>query len=104
MTGEEFAYMGSFIFQSLIGIGILVVLFTVFEVRKSVKYRKFLADMYVAAKIRFLAKEDKLDLVAESEDYKTWCKKERLAYRDYDLDNTIEEELKEKVSTPKLKE
>ncbi len=75
------------------------------NMRKSKKYRKFLADMYIAAKIKVLAKNDDLDIEEENESYKAWCKKEKLSNRDYDLDNTIEEELIEKVSAeiPKKK-
>jgi hypothetical protein len=62
---------------------------------KSKKYRKMLTDLYVAAKIKFLAKEDNLDLVEEYESFKKWLKKERIENKD--LDQTIEEELKERV-------
>ncbi len=84
-----------------VGVGILILLVTVastMQMRKSKKYRKFLTDMYVAAKIRFLAKADDLDIELENDNYKAWCKKEKLSNRDYDLDNTVEEELIEKIS------
>ena len=89
-------YAGMFI-----GIAFMVLVVGVvtgMQMRKSKKYRKFLTDMYVAAKIRFLAKEDSLDIELENDNYKAWCKKEKLSNRDYDLDNTVEEELIEKIS------
>jgi len=102
MAGEELVLtdLGNFILMIVMSICFLTILGFVFSVRKSKQYRKYLADMYVAAKIRFLAKKDDLDIVSESEDFKLWSKKQRLENRDYDLDNTIEEELKESISTP----
>ena len=73
------------------------------QYRKSQKYRKEITDMYVAAKTRELAKDDKLDLEKEAETFKAWAKKKRLREREYDLDNTIEEELKEKIEEKKAK-
>ena len=65
-------------------------------------YRKILADLFVAAKIRFYAKEEGLDLDDENELFKKWEKKDRKNRNAHmrDLDNTIEEELKEKISEP----
>jgi len=94
------------VFQNLLSFGIfliiVLVLSSIIMSSKSRKYRKFLADMFVAAKIRKLAKTEELDLVSEADSFKLWSKKERLEYTD--LDNSIEDELKEKIaetSSPK---
>ena len=62
-------------------------------------YRKTLTDLYVAAKIRQLSKEDGLDLVEEYEAFKAWTKKQRIESQS--LDNTIEEELQGKINKKK---
>jgi len=74
----------------LIGVAIL------FTPSKSKRYRKVLADLYVAAKIRDLANEDGFDLALENECLKKWSKKERINY--VDLDESIEEDLQERVA------
>lgn len=65
-------------------------------------YRKTLTDLYVAAKIRKLSKEDGLDLVEEYEAFKAWIKKERI--ETHSLDETIEEDLQNKVNKTKKTE
>ena len=69
--------------------------------RRSESYRKQLMDMYVAAKIKFLAKSDNLDIVEEFESFKKWCKKQNLD--DKDLDQVIERDLKERVAEQESK-
>jgi len=64
-------------------------------------YRKTLTDLYVAAKIRQLSEEDGLDLVGEYESFKAWTKKQRIESQS--LDNTIEEELQERINKKKAK-
>ena len=71
--------------------------------RKSQSYRKEITDLYVAAKTRTIAKADSLDLEKEAETFKAWAKKARSREREYDLDNTIEEELKERIEEKKSK-
>jgi len=63
--------------------------------RRSQHYRKLLADMYVAGKIKILAKKENINLAEEEKNYNLWCKKKRLEYKD--LDNAIEEDMKEKI-------
>ena len=64
--------------------------------RKSQDYRKLLTDMYVAGKIKKLAKKEDINLAEEEKNFNLWCKKKRLNY--LDLDRTIEEEMKEKIT------
>ena len=72
----------------------------IFGSRKTQDYRKSLSDLYVAAKIRFLAKQDNLSIEDEYKNYKKWTKKKKLEENNYDLDDTIEEGLKEKLNQP----
>lgn len=92
------AEIGVLIFSILVGLIIFMVGFELFIPRKSQEYRKTLMDMYVAAKIKVLAKEDGLDIAEEFESFKKWKKKQNLG--DKDLDNVIEGELKERVAEP----
>lgn len=72
------------------------------ELTKSQKYRKFLADMYVAGKIRQYATKDNLDLATEFESFKNWRKKGRIMYES--LDNTVEIELQERIASDTIGE
>jgi len=100
MTGEE-------TIVSVIGILtlalVIMLVYSIVSMRKSKQYRKQVMDFYVAAKTRVLAKEDGLDLAAEEITFKSWAKKERSREREHDLDDTIEEELKERVSESVVK-
>ena len=96
------------ILEVLIGVGMMIllivfsgILLSLSEQRKSKKYRKTIMDMYVSAKLKFLANEDGLDLTEEFESFKKWAKKERLNSGDGELDTVVEEELMERVSEPK---
>ena len=80
-----------------------MVVATVLTMRKSKQYRKEIMDMYVAAKTKSIAKGEGLDLAEEYESFKKWLKKQRINCN-YDLDDTIEAELKERVSETKPKE
>jgi len=93
-------YFGGNLLAIVIGLVLLILAFWLVESGKSQKYRKYVTDLYVAAKTRFFAKEDGLDLVAEEQIYKDWVKRDRASERNHDLDQTIEEELKERVSQP----
>lgn len=100
MAGEEALI-------SVLGILTLILLivlaYSIVSMRKSKQYRKQVMDFYVAAKTRVLAKADGLDLTAEEITFKSWAKKERSREREHDLDDTIEEELKERVSESVVK-
>lgn len=69
---------------------------------KSKGYRKTLTDLYVAAKIRKLSKEDGLDIVEEYESFKSWVKKKSIETQS--LDDTIEEDLQGRINEKKSKE
>jgi len=82
---------------------IAIVLMALFTGRKSRQYRKEVMDLYVTAKIKSLAVGDSLDLVVEYESFKKWCKKKKLEYSNFELDDVIEEEIKERISEPVTK-
>ena len=99
--------LGEFILCIFIGLAFLILVVALVDFctrrRKSQDYRKYVMDMYVAAKTRFFAKEDTLDLEAEVLSFKSWLKKNKYKNEPYDLDNAVEDELKERIeeSTPK---
>lgn len=95
-----------------IGMGILFITLSVLIVavvlvsltpRKSKEYRMFLTDMYVSAKIRLLADKDGLKIPEEEEKYKAWYKKNKYRSTDYNLDDAVENELKERVENESVK-
>lgn len=96
--GSLFVGLGFLILVSTISLGIA----TLFDKRKTKKYREELTDLYVAAKTRFYANEDKLDLATEYENFKLWSKKKKQENPEYALDNAIEDELMDKVGANKL--
>ena len=104
---SELASLGNFIFNVFVGLAVFVMIMVLLEVatrrRKSQDYRKYVMDMYVASKTRFFAKEDNLDLSKEVESFKSWLKKNKYKNESYDLDNAVEDELKDRIdeSTPK---
>lgn len=65
---------------------------------RSKKYRQYIANMYVAGRIRQLAERDKIDLLAEEKkflEYESLSAKRRMS----NLDNAIEEELMSRIET-----
>jgi len=87
-----------------IGVAVFIMILSVFfyetlSLRKSTIYRKNLADLYVAAKIRQIADKDNVDLNEENENFKKWSKKQRMS--GVELDTSVEMELQEKVTEPK---
>lgn len=104
MIGEELIFQGLALQSFFTFLTVLIIIVAISgavssanKKRKSQDYRKLVVDMYVAAKTRALAEEDNLDLELEEKAFNVWRKKQRIRNSDYDLDNTIEEELKEKV-------
>ena len=95
MAGEEGLFTGVF-FTGMVVAFLLIILLAIAIGRKSRSYRKELADLYVAGRIKQLAKEDSIDLVEEYESFKKWCKKQKIG--DQDLDTTILEDLQEKIT------
>lgn len=71
-------------------------------VRKTKEYRKVMADLFVVGKIRKLADEEYVDLEDEEVNFKKWLKKIKLSDSRYELDDVIEEEMKEKISESSL--
>ena len=69
---------------------------------KSREYREMLSDVYVAGRIRQVAKEDNVDLTVELKDMAKFLKMSRVNLEA--LDQTIERELQEKISKDKVKE
>jgi uncharacterized metal-binding protein len=65
---SEYLMIGTMVIQLVIGFILLFLAVGIFNwaftLRKSQYYRKTITDMYVAAKTRFLAKRDELDLAA----------------------------------------
>lgn len=94
---QTHSFLYALAFIAFIGI----ILISIFEVRKSKKYREFLSDMFVAGKIRSYAKEDKINLDAENIKFMNWSKKKRNEM--LSLDSAIEEDLKDRIADDKLK-
>jgi len=67
----------------------------VFTPTRTKRYRREIVDMYVAGKIRQLAKKDSIDLEEEYKVFRCYHKKQRAEIRD--VDNTIEVELQDKI-------
>ena len=67
----------------------------VFGSRKTKEYRKDLTNLYVAGRIKQIALKDGINISDEYECYKQFIKKKNMER--WDLDDTIEEELKERV-------
>lgn len=90
-------------FVVLMGIIILILAFTdiILKGRKSQEYRKLMADLYVVGTIKKFAAEDKINLAEEYEEFKKFEKKEKL--KNADVDITVSEELKDKISESNLK-
>lgn len=63
---------------------------------KTRRYRRSLTDLYVAGKVRQIAKKDGIDIAEEYEVFKKYMKKHRI--EDQSLDNTIEEDLQERIT------
>lgn len=84
-------------FMVFIGVMIFLAIMVGFLTpRKSQTYRKLLTDMFVAGKIKLLAKKENINLADEEKNFNLWCKKKRLEF--LDLDRAIEEEMKEKIA------
>jgi hypothetical protein len=72
-----------------------IILALLFNNSKTKKYRRDVTNLYVAGKIRQIATEDKINISEEYERFKKFIKKRNM--EEWDLDTTIEEELKEKI-------
>ncbi len=75
-----------------VGIGLL----DKFSIQKSKLYRQDLSNMYVAGKIKQIAKKDGIDLDKEFLEFAKVTKNKKIDYEA--LDSTIERKLQEKIS------
>lgn len=100
MTGYYEAQIFSSLSLLLIFVVLFLIVMIVFSTRRSKAYRRETADLYVAGRIKQLAQKDGIDLAKELEDFKRWSKNRKIESRDYNLDDTIEEELIERVNEP----
>lgn len=80
---------------------LMLILKSLFEKSNSEQYRESMTNMYVVGKIKQLAEEDKIDVVKEYDDFQLWSKK--LSLKRQTLDETIEEELQEKIALKEKK-
>lgn len=91
--------------QTVVGFGFFVIIILLIvgfvQPTKSKRYRRVLADLYVAGKIKKFAIEDGITLADEELDFHKWDKKQRLT--DTSLDNVVESELNERISDSVLK-
>lgn len=102
--GSEEAILGLYQFWLgiIIIIAVLGLLWIIFAPRRTRSYRRDLTNLYVAGRIRQIAKKDNINIPEEYELFKQFVKKSKM--EDWDLDQTIEEELKEKVAQEEKKE
>ena len=83
-------------FIVFVGFLLLAILYSIFRQRSSKNYREFIADMFVAGKIRQYADKDKIDIVAENKSYNDYLKKNTPT--EYMLDNTVRAKLQERIN------
>ena len=94
---SEQAVLVGFVIFMVIWMTFLALIMTFIEVRKTKKYRRELGDLYVAAKIKKIAKGETIDLDEEKVSFLDWSKKNKVkdVYQNYD--DVVEEEMKEQV-------
>jgi len=95
-----------YLVSQLFGMGIIfgaalamLVFFLIGSNRRTKDYRKDITNLYVAGRIRQIASKDGINISDEYEAYKQFVKKRKM--EDWDLDVTIEEELKERIEDKK---
>jgi hypothetical protein len=91
MAGEEIVAFGFLV----LWIVAIILFYRVLKPTRSRKYRRELTNLYVAARIKQVAKEDNIDLSEEYEAFKKWCKQKIMEEKP--LDDTIELELQDKI-------
>jgi len=92
MTAEAIALYPLFFFS---GVGFLILIIGTVLNSKTREYRKEITDMYVAGKVRQLAEKDNINIDDEYQKFKLYYKKKRIKVQP--LDNTIEEDIQEKI-------
>ncbi len=85
--------LGVVFFFILVFVGIAIAT----SVRKTKTYRRELGDLYVAAKVKKIAKGEDLDLELEKVSFLDWNKKNKLKEGIQNYDDVVEEEMKEQV-------
>lgn len=97
--------LGYEVLQTVLGFLFLLVLIAIVaefcQPTRSKRYRRVLADLYVAGKIKKFATEDGISLADEELDFYKYNKKQRLT--DTSLDNVVEAELNEKITNSAMK-
>lgn len=99
MSDVIYSYLTMHLGFMLIGLLVFTgIIFYILEkvFRKTLMYRKVLADLYVAAKIRAIAAKDNLDLNQEFNLFGRMSKKFKM--EEMPLDVTIESELQDKIT------
>jgi len=90
----------------IVGITVYVLLFLfgvmLITPSRTRRYRKELSDLYVAGRIKQIAKKDNIDLDEELKSYRLYRKKRNI--ESSNLDNTIEEDLQDKIVDEESKE
>lgn len=99
-VGQYFNYLENQSWISLLlGVFFLVAIVTfvgsIIEKRKTKIYREDLTNLYVAGKIKQIAGKDSIDLDKELKDFRIFEKKMNCSLKD--LDNVVEDEMKEKI-------
>ena len=95
---SEQAVLVGFVIFMVIWMTFLALIMTFIEVRKTKKYRRELGDLYVAAKIKKIAKGEDLDLEVEKELFVTWNKKNKVRDVNQNYDDIVEDEMMENVT------
>ncbi len=95
---SEQAVLIGFVIFMIIWMTFLALIMTFIEVRKTKKYRRELGDLYVAAKIKKIAKGEDLDLEVEKELFVTWNKKNKVRDVNQNYDDIVEDEMMENVT------
>ena len=93
---EQVMIVGFVIFM-VVWLTFFAIIMTFLEVRKTKKYRRELGDLYVAAKIKKIAKGDDLDLELEKVSFLDWSKKTKVREGIVNYDDVVEDEMKEQV-------
>ncbi len=91
-------YLQGFFVFAIVWLSFIATILWIASVRKTKQYGRELGDLYVAAKIKKIAKEDDLDLEVEKELFIEWDKKRRTKSINQNYDDVVEDEMKDKVS------
>ena len=94
-SGLSSGLLVGFIFGSVL----VAILLSLGSAGKTKRYRKDLTNLYVAGRIRQIAEKDNINISDEYEVFKKYLKKNKM--EDWDLDVSIEEELKDKIGEEK---